>query len=278
MSVQLPADERGLDALCRKIERERGFFCSSYKDTCLHRRITVRMRIKGAASFAEYESILNNDAEEYDRLIATLTVNVSRFFRNPDTFARIATKVIPALWRPAGPPSRVWSAGCASGEEAYSLAVLWDQHAELSREGGNDRVEILGTDVDGAALAAARRGDYPEAAFIDTTPSVRDTYFPLTEGVRTASDALRRLVSFEKADLNDAISTPSGMHLIVCRNVLIYFRRATQEAILERFYHALAPGGFLVLGKVETPLGSTRALFEPVGSRERIYRRVEASA
>lgn len=234
------------------------------------------MRVKGAASFGEYEKILDNDATEYDRLIATLTVNVSRFFRNPETFARIATKVIPQLWRPSAPPSRVWSAGCASGEEAYSLAVLWDQHAELSREAGSqDRVEILGTDVDASAIAAAQRGNYSEAAFADTTPAIRDTYFPVSDGVRSATAALRRLVTFEKADLNDADATPFGFQLIVCRNVLIYFKRATQEAVLERFYHALAPGGFLVLGKVETPVGPTRGMFEPVSSRERIYRRVE---
>jgi chemotaxis protein methyltransferase CheR len=276
MLSQVPADDAGLDALCRRIERERGFFCSSYKDSCVRRRISVRMRIKGAATFAEYESILDHDEREYDRLIATLTVNVSRFFRNPETFARIATKVIPQLWRPSGSATRVWSAGCASGEEAYSLAVLWDQHAELSREASSDdRVEILGTDVDGAAVAAARRAHYPEAAFADTTPAVRDTYFPPSDGLRAASPVLRRLVSFEQADLIDVAAAPSGVHLIVCRNVLIYFRRKTQEALLEGFYHALAPGGFLVLGKVETPLGSTRGMFEPVSSRERIYRRVD---
>ena len=101
MRVPVPADDRGLEALCNKIERERGFFCSSYKDTCLARRISVRMRTKGAAGFAEYENILDNDAEEYGRLIATLTVNVAKFFRNPEPFVRIAAKVIPALWIPA---------------------------------------------------------------------------------------------------------------------------------------------------------------------------------
>src|SRR6476469_370238 len=130
MQVETPAEDPHLVALCKKIERDRGFFCSSYKDTCLRRRISVRMRIKGAATFEEYGFLLDDDAQEYDRLIATLTINVSKFFRNPETFASIATNVIPELTSGSAPLIRVWSAGCASGEEAYSLAVLCHQHLE----------------------------------------------------------------------------------------------------------------------------------------------------
>src|SRR5512142_839651 len=124
MQADFSADDPHLVALCKKIERDRGFFCSSYKDTCLRRRISVRMRIKGAATFEEYGYLLDDDPLEYDRLIATLTINVSRFFRNPETFATIATRVLPELAEDFGPVIRVWSAGCAAGEEAYSLAVL----------------------------------------------------------------------------------------------------------------------------------------------------------
>src|SRR4026207_1772535 len=130
MQAEPSADDPQLAALCRKIDRDRGFFCSSYKDTCLRRRISVRMRIKGAATFDEYGLILDDDPLEYDRLIATLTINVSKFFRKPETFASNATKAIPDLTAGSAPLIRVWSAGCASGEEAYSLAVLCHQHLE----------------------------------------------------------------------------------------------------------------------------------------------------
>src|SRR4029078_6964854 len=225
MQAEPLADDPQLAALCRKIERERGFFCSSYKDTCLRRRISVRMRIKGAATFEEYGFLLDDDALEYDRLIATLTINVSKFFRNPETFASIATKVIPE--RPSGsaPLIRVWSAGCASGEEAYSLAVLCHQHLEERRSAnGNVRFDIVGTDVDSDAISAARRGRYGEAAFADTTPAVLDTYFPVSDGLHTASSDLRQLVAFQRADLLDGSRTPSRFRLILCRNVIIYFK------------------------------------------------------
>ena len=275
MQAELLADDPQLAALCRKIERERGFFCSSYKDTCLRRRISVRMRIKGAATFEEYGFLLDDDALEYDRLIATLTINVSKFFRNPETFASIATKVIPELTAGSAPLIRVWSAGCASGEEPYSLAVLCHQHLEEGRSAnGKVRFDIVGTDVDSDAISAARRGRYGEAAFADTTPAVRDTYFPLSEGLHTASTDLRQLVAFKRADLLDASLAPSRFHLILCRNVIIYFKRPAQEWLFERFHELLLPGGFLVLGKVESLLGKSRSKFAPISSKERIYRRL----
>jgi chemotaxis protein methyltransferase CheR len=273
--VEHRADDPQLAALCKKIERDRGFFCSSYKDTCLRRRISVRMRIKGAANFEEYGFLLDDDALEYDRLIAALTINVSKFFRNPETFASIETKVIPELSAGSARLIRIWSAGCASGEEAYSLAVLCHQHLEDGGPGNDTvRFDIVGTDVDGDAISAARRGRYAEAAFADTTPAVRDNYFPISEGLHTVSGDLRQLVAFQKADLLDGSPTASRFHLILCRNVIIYFKRQTQEWLFERFHELLLPGGFLVLGKVESLLGKSRALFAPISAKERIYRRL----
>jgi len=269
------ADDPELLALCRKIERDRGFFCSSYKDGCVRRRIMVRMRIKGAASFGEYGALLDDDPLEYDRLISTLTINVSRFFRNPETFATIAMKVLPELAERAGPRIRIWSAGCASGEETYSLAVLCHQQMAQRWERANGiRFDIVGTDVDADAIAAARRGRYGEASFVDTTPAVRDTYFPLSDGWRTASPELRDIVTFQRQDMLGDSKSPLRFHLILCRNVIIYFERSTQEQLLERFHDLLLPGGYLVLGKVESLLGKTREKFSPIRPRERVYRRL----
>jgi chemotaxis methyl-accepting protein methylase len=275
MQLESLAEDPELIALCRKIEQDRGFFCSSYKDSCLRRRINVRMRIKGAATYAEYAAILDDDPLEYDRLIATLTINVSRFFRNPETFATIATRVLPELSERSQPLIRIWSAGCASGEEAYSLAVLCHQQMNQRWEKAHGvKFDIVGTDVDTEAIAAARRGRYGEASFVDTTPAVRDTYFPLTDGLHTAVPELRDLVTFHRQDLLDPSRNPSRFHLIVCRNVIIYFQRKTQEWLLERFHELLLPDGFLVLGKVESLLGKTREKFTPIRPRERVYRRL----
>lgn len=270
-----PADEQGFIALCRKIERDRGFRCTSYKDTCLRRRIGVRMRAKDAHTFAAYAGILDTDSLEYDRLLDALTINVSKFFRNPETFACIATKVIPELWTSASPLVRIWSAGCATGEEPYSLAVLCREHALAAGDNGRlDRVRIIGSDIDPATLSTAGKGRYPTAAFVETPPSVVEKYFPLENGMHSVAPEIRKLVSFDRRDLLDGASPPGRFHLIVCRNVIIYFNRSSQERLFERFHDLLLPGGFLVLGKVETLLGKSRELFAPVSSRERVFRRL----
>lgn len=269
------ADEAGFIALCRKIERDSGFRCSSYKDTCLRRRISVRMRARSAATFADYAGLLDTDQIEYDRLVATLTINVSRFFRNPETFACVASKVLPELWVSASPLIRIWSAGCATGEEPYSLAVLCREHALARGEADRlDRLRIIASDVDRDAVSTASRGRYQAAAFGDTAPAVVERYFPLENGLHTVSPAIRNLVAFERRDLLEGQGPGGRLHMIVCRNVIIYFTRATQERLFDMFRELLLPGGFLVLGKVETLLGKSREMFAPVSSRERIFRRL----
>ena len=269
------ADEPGFIALLRKIERDRQFRCWNYKDTCLRRRISVRMRARSVTTFAQYAGILDTDPVEYGKLVDALTINVSKFFRNPETFACIATKVIPELWSAPSPLVRIWSAGCATGEEAYSLAVLCREHAiangDLSKL---ERLRIVGSDIDRESVSTAGKGRYPAAAFVDTSPAVREKYFPLEHGLHSVSPEIRNLVSFEKRDLLEGQGPGGRLHMIVCRNVIIYFTRETQERLFERFHNLLLPGGFLVLGKVETLLGKSREMFAPVSSRERVFRRL----
>ena len=233
------------------------------------------MRAKGANTHSEYAGILDTDPIEYDRLIETLTINVSKFFRNPETFACIATKVLPELWASTAPLIRIWSAGCATGEEPYSLAVLCREHALISGdESSLGKLRIIGTDVDQEAVSSASRGRYAAAAFADTAPAVREKYFPLESGFHTVAPEIRNLVAFERRDMLDSPGPGGRLHMIVCRNVIIYFTRETQERLFDRFHELLLPGGFLVLGKVETLLGKSREVFAPVSARERIFRRL----
>jgi chemotaxis protein methyltransferase CheR len=132
-------------------------------------------------------------------------------------------------------------------------------------------VQVMASDIDRASLDAARRGQFAEAAFADTPVAIRRRYFSVRPPFEVVPE-IRPLVAFERRDLI-VEPPPSGLHLIACRNVLIYFDRVTQEKLFQRFYDALAPGGFLVLGKVETLLGPTRSLFSAVDPRERIFRR-----
>ena len=265
--------DREFEALTEKIARERGFGCASYKEKCLRRRIAVRMRARGVHTYADYASVLDTDAHEYDLLLDALTINVTKLFRNWETFRAIETTCVPALWALPDTALRVWSAGCASGEEAHSLAILMHRYVvdrgESSRLG---RVGVIGTDIDRASLEAARRGAYVEAAFADTPAVLRERYFSPTSP-HVVHDAVRRMVRFEHRDLLNESPPMPELHLIACRNVLIYFDRDTQEALFQKFHDALAPGGFLVLGKVETLFGPARSRFQAVEPRERIFRR-----
>jgi chemotaxis protein methyltransferase CheR len=264
--------DAGFAALTAKISRERGFGCASYKEKCLRRRIAVRMRARGVHTYHDYSRVLDTDGAEYERLLDALTINVTKLFRNWETYAAVVEKVIPTLWERDEPIS-VWSAGCSSGEEPYSVAALFHQHAEKNGRLGElpQRVRVLGSDIDARCLQAAERGHFEEGDFADTPAELRQRYFDARAPFTIAAD-VKRLVRFERRDLL-AEAPPGGPHhLIFCRNVLIYFDRATQERLFESFRRALAPGGFLVLGKVETLLGDARTRFVPVDARERIYR------
>lgn len=263
------------EELTRKISRDRGFACASYKEKCLRRRIAVRMRARGVHTYADYARVLDNDSGEYDRLLDALTINVTKLFRNWSVYEAIAERVIPALWDAAARPIHVWSAGCSSGEEPYSLAILFHRYAALRRQLRDiERVHVVGTDIDKASLAAAERGQFNDGAFDETPAELRSQYFS-AKAPFTVAPALRATVRFRRVDLLDQWPPqPGGYQLIACRNVLIYFDRDTQERLLARFHDALAPTGFLVLGKVETLLGPVRSQFAAVDARERIFRRV----
>ncbi len=271
----MQGDEAGFRALMDKITRDRGFQCSSYKDKCLRRRFAVRMRAKGTSTHAEYAGILDTDPGEYDRLVRSLTINVTKFFRNWDTYSALEQKVIPALLARGEPELRVWSAGCSSGEEPYSTAILMHKHAaETGQLSRLDSVSIVGTDIDAECLGEAERAFYGESALGDTPAELRQQYFPSVAGMFTMLPEVRRLVTFQVRDLLGSRPPMDEIHLILCRNVVIYFEREAQDALFAEFHRALAPGGFLVLGKVETLLGAARGLFSPVNARERIFRKI----
>lgn len=267
-----PAGEGEFTALLDKIARERGFVCTSYKEKCLRRRIAVRLRARGVNTYRAYAGLLDSDRHEYDKLLDALTINVTKLFRNWETFAALSRTAIPSLWALPAPALRIWSAGCASGEEAYSLAVLFHRHAcSVGDRGRVGRAQVMGTDIDRQSLAAAERGIFQEPAFADTPPDIRAAYFA-HQAPGAVEASVRAMVRFARHDLlRDP--APPDQHLIACRNVIIYFDRDTQERLFAGFHNALVPGGILVLGKVETLLGPSRALFTPIDARERIFQR-----
>lgn len=270
--AQAPPED-ALVALLGKIEREHGLALSSYKPPVLRRRLAVRMRACGVPSFDGYAAVLDRDPAEYALLLDALTINVTKFYRNQDTYALLARRVVPELWQRRG-PVRVWSAGCATGEEPYSLALLF---AEQARAAGREaalarRVTIDATDLDPDAVARMREAAYPAAAVAELPAGLLARYFSAGPPYRLAP-ALARLVRPRVHDLTREAPPAPPYDLIVCRNVVIYFDRAMQERLFLAFAEALAPGGRLVLGKVETLSGPARARLALEEPRERVFRR-----
>lgn len=261
-------DEAGFEQLSRRILQVAGFTTGAYKPRVLRRRIAVRMRANNVHTYEEYLAILDRVPDEYQKLADALTINVTKFFRNPELWARLRELVIPELWKISQRPITIWSAGCASGEEPYTLAMLF-----AAARGPLDRIRIDATDIDRVSLERAAAGVYPQSAFSETPDEIAETYTVPLAGQRQVIASLRAIVSVNRLDLTRESPKNSPYDMIVCRNVLIYFDRAMQERLFAIFADSLRPGGFLVLGKVETIMGPTKERLEMVDPRERIYRR-----
>ena len=270
----LTGDADGFAALTRTISVTAGLALDGYKEKCLRRRIAVRMRACGVHTFADYQRHLAADPAEYEKLTDALTINVTRFYRNPETWNRLAQDLLPPLGRGREGAIRIWSAGCSSGEEPYTLAMLLAQEAARAGHGPwLERGIITATDIDKLSLDRARTARYPEAAFQETPPELKARYTVAVADGREIAPVLRQVVRIQRMDLFlDPVPAPP-FELITCRNVIIYFDRDSQERLFTRFVDALAPGGLLVLGKVETLFGPARERLELVDVRERIFRR-----
>ncbi len=261
-----------LTVLVDKIARARGFGFASYKVNCLRRRIAVRMRACGVHTYEQYGEVLDSGSDEYDRLLDTLTINVTKFYRNRETWDAFNKQVLPALWEKPIGMIRCWSAGCSSGEEPYTLAILLLEYAPKANRTEQLHLRVDATDFDRASLERARAGVYEQNAFREMPRTLLRRYFTHDERP-SVNPAVRNIVHFRRHDITRERPPVQTYDLIVCRNVLIYFDRKTQERLFLQFVDALQPGGFLVLGKAETLSGDARSRLTLENPRERIYRR-----
>jgi chemotaxis protein methyltransferase CheR len=261
------------DMIRRILKNSKGFDLDIYKEKCIRRRIAIRIRATRCATAEEYGELLRHSIDEMDLLLKVLTIHVSQFFRNPPTFEKLRTEIIPYLLKVRGSAERdrltFWSVGCASGEEPYSLALILKDSfpAEVAR----DRVSILATDVDTTILNVARLGIYGVERLPEAPEAIKQRWFSREEGKYHLLPEIKAMVDFKKSDLSCRDSFPES-DLILCRNVLIYFERRQQEKILNGFADVLRKNGILVLGKSETLFGEIRTRFQTVCPIERIYR------
>ena len=267
-------DEEGFKSLTRRVSREAGLTLDAYKDKCLRRRLLVRMRACGVHTYAEYMTVLDRKPDEWDKLKDALTINVTRFYRNSETWDRLRSDLLPGLLEARNGRLVAWSAGCSSGEEPYTLAMLCaEAAAAIGHPSWSDRVRIDATDIDRGSLERAAAGLYPQAAFLEAPAWITEKYCTPAGASWQVNEAVRRMVTVRRLDLTREPIPSAAYDLIFCRNVVIYFDRPMQERLFAQFAEALLPGGILVLGKVETLLGAARERLTLVDARERIFRR-----
>jgi two-component system CheB/CheR fusion protein len=266
-------ESREFEELLEFLRDARGFDFTGYKRPSLMRRVTRRMELIGSKGYAEYQDHLAINPDEFGALFDTILINVTGFFRDQDAWSHLGSTLLPELLanQPNDSPIRVWSAGCATGEEAYSVAMVLAE--ALSPDAFRQRVKIYATDIDEGALAVARTAAYGEREMRPVPPDLRERYFDQAGGNRWAfRPDFRRCVIFGRNELvSDA--PISRVDLLVCRNTLMYFNAETQAKVLDRFHFALRPDGVLFLGKAEMLL-SHSTLFGPVDLRRRFFRPV----
>ncbi len=260
-----------LPTLKKKLLEERGFDPHQYSDSFFKRRLATRLRAHAVSTYDDYALILKKDPDEYDKLWSALTINVTRFFRDAIVWEAIEKKMIPELisYKEARGEKciRVWSAGCSTGEEAYSIAILLKPFAE------EFTTFIYGTDRDARGLDRAKEGVYGVSSLGEIKPK-HASYLEHSDGEYRIKDEIKRMVKFMKHDLLED-KYFKRIDLILCRNVLIYFKKEAQEQVVSNFCESLKEHGYMVLGRVETIFVEAKERFTPVDLGKRIYRKSE---
>lgn len=260
-----------LDHLLQKLFDERGFDFRDYKKVSLRRRIQKRLDDLKISTYPDYERYLDAHQDEYVKLFETLLINVTEFFRDPEAWKIIEEKVLPDILarKKKGDAIRVWSAGCASGEEPYSIGILLAQ--ALGNAVHDYDVKIYATDIDENALLEARRGVYRLEKLKNASPEQIDKYFTKENGIYKIDRSIRQMVSFGGQDLTSDAPI-SHLDLLICRNVLIYFNVQLQNKLLFRFNFALNQGGYIFFGKSESTLIGSR-LFSVISQKWRVFKK-----
>ncbi|MBD3308107.1 chemotaxis protein CheR, partial [candidate division KSB3 bacterium] len=254
------------------IKRKKGFDFSPYKPSTILRRVEKRMGINQISRVDDYIQFLQDSSHEVSILANELLINVTKFFREPEAFETLKESILPEIMenRKANVPIRVWVVGCSTGEEAYSLAIIFREYLEMFDE--KIDVTIFATDIDRTSLAKASEGVYPDNIIVDVSPERLSKYFVRRGQTFQINDSIRKMVIF--AHQNILKDPPfNKIDLITCRNLLIYFESQAQQHVLSYLHFALNPGGFLFLGKSET-VGAMLNNFKAINHKLKFFKKV----
>lgn len=254
--------------LKRFIEQTLKIQCSNYKEDYIKRRLLSRMRSTGTSTYDEYLRYLRANTLELDLLRNALTINVTEFFRDADVYDILRKEIFPALFS-RRKKVRIWCAGCSTGEEPYSLAMILSEAMTLDRE---ISVQIYATDIDEVVLGKAKEGIYPVKAMGKLTEAQIHRHFTkLPDGNFQARSHLKELIRFRPHDLMSGQPISRYLDMISCRNVTIYFTEKQKDDLVRMFHGALVTGGYYVMGKTEYLGREVEGLFVPVNSLQKIY-------
>ena len=270
--MTLRSDDAQFEQLLEYLQQTRGFDFLAYKPASLMRRVQKRMQAVSAPTYEAYLDYLQVHPDEFAPLFNTILINVTSFFRDKDVWDYLRDDVLRDLVEDRKGPAglRVWSAGCASGQEAYTLAILLAEIYGLDEL--RERVKIYATDVDEEALGEARLAIYNARQVEDVPPPLREKYFDRNGAQYSVNRELRRSLIFGRHDILQ-YAPISRVDLLVCRNTLMYLQADAQSRILARFYFSLNPRGYIQLGRAEM-LFSHAAMFTPVDLKRRLFRAV----
>ncbi len=273
--------KKKIEQIIKYLHEKRGFDFSGYRPSMVERRIRSRLSATNSEDFRQYLSYVEKYPEELDSLIGSLTINVSRFFRDTLAFEYIEHCVLPEMvsekMQLPDRSLRVWSAGCSTGEEAYSVAILINEL--FQKENVRFQVHFFATDIDQGAIQKAEEALYSFDKVKDIKYELVKRYFTTNERSYTLSSEIKELVTLSAYDLLDEKSyvPPDSVFgdfdMVICRNVLIYFQIEYQTKIFERLYRSLAANGYLVLGEAEVPTGKYQRYFRKVNDCCHIYRK-----
>jgi two-component system, chemotaxis family, CheB/CheR fusion protein len=265
--------ESCLDRILALVRTRTGHDFRQYKRNTIVRRVERRMRVAQVDTLAAYLEHVRSTPAESELLLQDMLIGVTHFFRDAEAFELLAQEIIPKILSQKAPGStvRIWAAGCATGEEAYSLAFLFTDH--IAQHDLDLKLQVFATDIDEEALRVARRGAYPAAVELDIPRELLRRYLESSEGYFIVSKRIRDSVIFSS---HNVIRDPpfSKLDLISCRNLLIYLSAELQSRLLPLFHYALNPGGYLVLGPAEG-LGAGSVLFSVLHKKQRIFQRRE---
>ncbi|MEO1649562.1 MAG: CheR family methyltransferase [Pseudomonadota bacterium] len=268
---RVQSDDDFVDRVTKYVRYRTGHDFALYKSATLHRRIARRMNLLGVVAPADYVQILISDPGEARRLLRDILINVTNFFRDPEVFETLRTKVIPQLLadKGTGDDVRIWVPGCSTGQEAFTIAMLIED--EIRRNGVRPQVSIFATDIDDEALSVAREAFYPQSIAAEVPRNYLNEYFTATADGYRVSMHIREMVRMSEHNVT-ADPPFARLDMISCRNLLIYLKAELQQSIFQTFHYSLKPEGFLILGTSET-LGNFSERFDVINDAHRVFRR-----